>query len=142
MKKKCLLFIFCVVYSFCANSQITPVNPNIQYAKPLVIPSRGTLNCSDLPAHYLSYEQALKLISSAHYKFSDKCSTPQSSWIREAEYYSCDKQTGFFLFKTDKQWYIHEGVPIAIWKGFKAANSHGSYYDHYIRKKYQLVPDN
>lgn len=97
------------------------------------------IDCNSLPPHYNSYEQALKEITHADFKLHQTCNTSSSSWIRAAEYYSCDGQTGFFLFKTDKRWYIHDEVPISVWNGFKAANSRGSYYNHNIKKKYRLV---
>ncbi|MCL6524958.1 MAG: KTSC domain-containing protein [Thermoflavifilum sp.] len=95
-------------------------------------------NCDSLPAHYSSYTQAVNIIRHTHFKIHDTCHTSSSSWIRAAEYYSCDGQTGYFLFKTDKQWYIHAAVPISVWQEFKDAQSRGSSYDHYIKGRYRF----
>lgn len=95
-------------------------------------------NCDSLPAHYSSYNQAMNIVRHTHFRIHETCNTSTSSWIRGAEYYSCDGQTGYFLFKTDKKWYIHSGVPISVWKGFEDASSRGSYYDHHIRYRYRF----
>ena len=135
-------YIFIIFLAFvalpCGSQSIAPISPNIQYAKPLVFPTRTPLNCNDLPAHYSSYDQALKLIASAHYRFADKCNTSSSSWIQSAAYGSCDGKYGFFLLEAKGKWYIFSNVPISIWKGFKAASSKGTYYNHYIRGKYKF----
>lgn len=134
-----ILIIFLAFVAFpCRGQSIAPVNPNIQYAKPLVFPTKTPLNCNDLPAHYSSYDQALKMIAAAHYKFIDKCNTASSSWIQSAVYGSCDGKYGFFLLKTKSKWYIFSNVPISVWEGFKAAPSKGTYYNYHIRGNYQF----
>ena len=55
-----------------------------------------------------------------------------------ASYYSCDGQTGYLIIETDKQPYIHAGVPSSAWNGFKIASSFGSYFDHNIKGRYRL----
>jgi hypothetical protein len=95
-------------------------------------------NCASIPAHFNSYEQATSWVKDATFKFKESVNTSKSSWIRSASYYSCDGKVGYFIYSTDKQEYIHAGVPIEIWNGFKNADSFGSYYDHYIRKKYRF----
>jgi hypothetical protein len=97
-------------------------------------------SCDSLPSHYVSYQQALTTIRHASFKIHQTCNTSSSSWIRAAEYYSCDGQTGFFVFKTDKQWYIHAGVPLSVWEGFKKADSRGRYYNQNIKYKYHFNP--
>jgi hypothetical protein len=95
-------------------------------------------DCKTIPAHFDSYGDAISFVKTASFKFTDDVNTSKSSWIRSASYYSCDGKTGYFIFSTDKQEYIHAGVPIEIWRGFKNADSFGSYYDHNIRKKYRF----
>ncbi len=95
-------------------------------------------SCKNIPAHFNSYDEAVAFVKSATFQFKDDVNTSKSSWIRSASYYSCDGKTGYFIYSTDKQEYIHAGVPIEIWRGFKTADSFGSYYDHYIRKKYRF----
>jgi uncharacterized protein (UPF0332 family) len=97
-------------------------------------------NCSTLPDKFGSYEEATSKIAKATFKVSESVNTSKSSWIRSAKYKSCDGETGYFLFKTDVKEYIHKGVPISIWKGFKEAESIGSYYNRYIKRRYQLIP--
>lgn len=97
-------------------------------------------SCDSLPAHYSSYRQAVKTVRHTHFKLHETCNTSSSSWIRTAEYYSCDGQTGYFLIKTDKHWYIHAGMPVEVWEGFKNADSRGLYYNYHIKHKYQFHP--
>lgn len=106
---------------------------------PLLSCGQG-VSCDSLPPHYDSYGQALKSIRHASFHLHESCNTSSSSWIRGAEYYSCDGRTGFFLLKTDKQWYIHRDVPVTVWNGFKSASSRGSYYDNNIKGRYYFVP--
>jgi len=93
-------------------------------------------DCDQLPKKYSSYTEAVKTIKSAHFKMEESINTSKSSWVRGAEYYSCDGATGFFILKTDKQDYLYSGVPSETWQGFKTAESFGSYYDHNIKHKY------
>lgn len=96
-------------------------------------------DCEKLPSSFSSFEEALGKIFNANFRYSDKISITSSSWIRGANYYSCDGNNGFFIIKTDKQYYIHQAVPISIWKGFKNSSSYGSYYSQYIKKNYQMI---
>lgn len=95
-------------------------------------------SCKNMPAHFASYDEAISFVKSASFQYKDDVNTSKSSWIRSASYYSCDGKMGYFIFSTDSKEYIHAGVPIEIWKEFKNADSFGSYYDHYIRKKYRF----
>jgi len=95
--------------------------------------------CKTLPKTFDSYQQATKLVKSSKFKIKETLDTSKSSWIRGATYFSCDGETGFLIFLTDDREYIHQNVPIDIWNGFKNASSFGSYYNRYIKGKYQLA---
>jgi hypothetical protein len=95
--------------------------------------------CEELPSSFSSYEEALRKITNANFRYQDNISITSSSWIRSASYYSCDGNTGFFIIKTDKQFYIHRDLPISVWKSFKSSTSFGSYYSHNIKSEYQLL---
>lgn len=105
----------------------------------LLFSSCNSQNCSDLRKEFTSYEQAKKSISSTSFTFSDKCNTSKSSWILGAEYYSCDGKTGYFIIEAKSKNYIHSGVPIEMWHDFKNTNSFGSYYNRYLKGRYQLI---
>jgi len=79
------------------------------------------------------------MVKKAKFHYVDHIDTKKSSWIREAAYYSCDGKSGFFLLvaKSGRE-YLFQDMPINIWIGFKNENSHGGYYNQYIRDKYQL----
>ncbi|MBC8213465.1 MAG: KTSC domain-containing protein [Candidatus Marinimicrobia bacterium] len=94
--------------------------------------------CDSLPNKFDSYQVALKLINSSKFNLSEECNTSKSSWIKNAEFYSCDLNVGFLLIKTSKKTYIHSNVPLKIWSEFKKADSYGSFYASKIKGKYQL----
>jgi hypothetical protein len=95
-------------------------------------------DCNTLPLHYSSYDNAVEIIKETHFKIEESVNTSKSSWIRSASYYSCDGETGYFIFSTDEKTYIHAGVPVELWNEFKEAESFGSFYDHYIRGRYRF----
>jgi hypothetical protein len=98
--------------------------------------SSNAQNCNSIPAHFNSYKQAISWVKNASFKIKDDVNTYKSSWIRSASYYSCDGNTGYFIYSTDSREYIHAGVPIEIWNGFKSADSFGSFYDRNIKYRY------
>lgn len=94
--------------------------------------------CRTIRTEFQTYPQALLLIKSTDFEFTDSADTRKSDWIYGAEYYSCDGETGYFLITTAKKTYIHQGMPIRVWYEFKNAQSLGSYYSKRIRGNYQL----
>ncbi len=48
------------------------------------------------------------------------------------------KEKGFLILTTDSKDYIHQDIPIALWRGFKEASSLGSYYSQHIKDSYPL----
>ena len=121
-----------------------PINLNIMKPISLIVILLLTRNlcksqnCADLPQHYSSYAQAISSIKKASFAFTDVANTTKSSWIRAACYYSCDGETGYLIFATDKQEYIHENVPINVWIEFKNAESSVWYYDRNIKYRYRM----
>lgn len=97
-------------------------------------------DCSEIKLPFKSYSEAQNTVQSVDFKIEDKVNTSKSSWIRGAKYYSCDGRRGYFIFSTDKKDYIHEGVPIEIWEGFKNAESFGKFYNQNLKHNYTLIP--
>ena len=97
-----------------------------------------SISCKDIPYSFNSYDEAYSLIFNAKYKFVDHVNTSRSSWIRSADYLSCDKETGFFIISTDSRTYIHQDMPIDLWYAFKSSDSFGSFYSYYIKNGYRL----
>lgn len=93
-------------------------------------------DCTSLPTEYTSYEEALRTIRQTEFPLSEKIKTPESSWIRAAEFYSCDRQTGYFILVTDSKDYIFRDMPMEVWDGFKRAESYGKYYHAQIKNRY------
>jgi len=101
--------------------------------------SCGGKDCSLLNDSFDNYKNALQAIKSSDFKFSDECDTSKSSWIYNAEFYSCDGKTGYFIIETKSKNYIHNGVPIGKWNEFKNADSFGKYYNRNLKGRYRLA---
>lgn len=95
-------------------------------------------DCKILPSSFPCYEVALKIVKAATFKVKETVDASRSSWIRGATFYSCDSRTGFLIIKTDDGEYIHQALPMEVWRGFKTAPSMGSYYQANIRNRYKL----
>ena len=60
-------------------------------------------SCDQLSNHFTTYDKAVVEIKSAHFKIEESVNTSKSSWIKNASYYSCDGQQGFFILETSKK---------------------------------------
>lgn len=96
-----------------------------------------THECNDIALKFIFYEEANNTIKRTQFVFSDNINISKSLWIREANYYSCDNQTGYFLLKTVCKEYINH--LISIWNEFKISTSFGRYHNKNIKNKYQLI---
>lgn len=96
-------------------------------------------DCNTIQNDFDSYKSALKTIKSSNFQISENCDTSKSSWIYNAEYFSCNKKTGFLLIKTKSKTYIHKEVPIEKWNEFKKGESFGKYYNKNIKNRFQLI---
>lgn len=96
-------------------------------------------NCSVLTNEFSNYDEAKEKIQKTKFTLTENLNTGMSSWIKSGKYFSCDLKVGYFLYKTEKETYIHQNMPIEIWNELKLASSIGSYYNRNIKHKYQLV---
>lgn len=94
--------------------------------------------CEKLSTQFETYDKAVDKIKSTHFKIEESANASKSSWIKNASYYSCDGQKGFFILETSKKEYLFSDLPYKVWKDFKAAESFGSFYNENIRDKYNL----
>jgi hypothetical protein len=88
---------------------------------------------------FKSYAEALYIIENSNYVFKDYVNTYRSSFINGAQYYSCNRNTGFLIIQIRYSKYVHCNVPYNIWIGFKGASSFGSYYNKFIRNRFRLI---
>ncbi|NLP59429.1 KTSC domain-containing protein [Lutibacter sp. B1] len=96
-------------------------------------------DCSKINNDFESYQSALKIIKSSEFKITDNCDTSKSSWIYNADFYSCNGIKGFLIIETKSKAYIHKEVPIEKWNEFKKAKSFGKYYNQNIKNRFQLI---
>ena len=114
--KKTLLLVFCVTSLLACKSKT---------------------DCSDLSGTYTTFEEARKDITKANYPVKHIQSTPESSWIKRIEFYSCNGKEGYLvIYTTRAEEYIHEHVPIVIWEEFSKSTSKGSYYNTNLVNRY------
>jgi len=95
-------------------------------------------DCEQLPSSFQPYEEGVSKVIDSSFRLEDQLDTSRSSWIRGAQYFSCDSHIGFLVINTDSSIYIHQGVPISIWEGFKDARSFGSYYNRNLKGRFKL----
>ena len=100
---------------------------------------KGKTDCSELSGTYTTFEEARKDITKAEFSVKKMQSTPESSWIKRIEYYSCDGETGYLIIYTTRaEEYIHAHVPMKIWEEFSTSSSKGSYYNSNIINRYNF----
>jgi hypothetical protein len=95
--------------------------------------------CADLPRTFSSYEEAMDQVRSRTFEIAEEQNTDESSWVRGAEFYSCDGATGYFILHTDDRAYIHADLPEEVWQAFKSASSFGTYYNTNIKRRYRMA---
>ncbi len=101
---------------------------------------QNSTDCSQINTPFTTYDEANNTVESVDFKYTDEVDTSKSSWIRGAQYYSCDGETGYLVYQTDEKNYIHQQVPIRVWVEFKNSESFGSYYNENLKNKYTVVP--
>ena len=95
--------------------------------------------CEEISENFRSYNAAKNEIDKASFNFIDKVNTSKSSWIKQASFYSCNGNEGYFILETKQKSYVFKNLPISVWQEFKDADSFGTYYSSYIRGKYILI---
>lgn len=98
--------------------------------------------CDDLPENFASFESAKDKIHNAAFEYEDSFDTSRSSWIKSAQYYSCNGDQGYVIVSTNSNSYIHKNVPEELWEKFKVASSLGRFYNFNLKNNYQLKPKN
>ena len=98
---------------------------------------KGKTDCEELSGTYSTFVDARKEITKANYPVKNIQSTPESSWIKRIEYYSCNEKEGYLIIYTTRgEEYIHAHVPQTIWDEFSTSKSKGSYYNTNIVNRY------
>jgi hypothetical protein len=107
----------------------------------LLFVSCKSQDCSTLSENFKSYESALSIIESTDFNMYEVCDTSKSSWILGADFYSCDRQNGYFLIKTKKKTYIHKDLPIETWNDFNKRYSSQAFHSIYYSRKnfFQII---
>ena len=95
--------------------------------------------CNNLPSNFSSYQQAIRTIQNTKFVLTDRLPSGKSSWIKTANYYSCNGTNGYMIYTTDKgRQYIHSGLPLNVWQAFKTASSSGSFYVRNMKNRYRF----
>jgi hypothetical protein len=94
--------------------------------------------CNQLPTTFSSYEEAMDAIEGASFSIEESVNTSKSSFINDADYYSCNGSDGYLVIQLKDQDYIYEGIPVSIWREFIDAESFGSFYVANIKGRYRF----
>lgn len=95
-------------------------------------------DCEKLSKNFNDYASALYIVESSNTLHKEVVDSSKSSWIKGLTFYQCNNQTGFLVMETKKKKYIHQNVPISIWKELKKASSLGAFYNKNIKGNYKL----
>lgn len=81
--------------------------------------------------------EALKLLKSNKYQFSDSFKISSPKFIKEIYFYSCDREDGFLLYKSiyNKEYFFNK-VSNDDWLRCKVVKDCDSLMENYIAKKY------
>jgi len=100
--------------------------------------SCGKKGCEKLQEKYTSQPEALKAIRAADFQVKDMHTTANSSSIKRIEYYSCDGEKGYLVvYNLSGDVILHRDVPIDTWNGLKSAEFMRSYYNDFVKDKFQ-----
>ncbi|MFN8396685.1 MAG: KTSC domain-containing protein [Bacteroidia bacterium] len=97
----------------------------------------GWRSCSEIPSNFESFDTAISAIEGSNFLVEESVNTSSSSFITDADYYSCDGAQGYLILEFKGESYLFEGVGIEVWEGFKSADSFGQYYHRHIQGRYR-----
>lgn len=126
--------IACSLLLSCATSES---GQNVDEHEQSTIEEQQVYSCENMPEQFANYDELESALDDHDFMISEYQNTSQSSWVRGAQYFSCDGETGYFLLSTDKQNYVHANVPLSVWNGFQAADSYGTFYSHNIKGRFR-----
>ncbi|MGZ9736608.1 KTSC domain-containing protein [Flavobacterium sp. GNP002] len=100
-------------------------------------------NCTDINnKKFNSYSEAKQYVETFDFQLSEEEDVQRSSWMRKANYYSCDGLEGYFTYETKNgKKFIYRNLPIEVWQGFKYSNSPGRFYNENIKGRFLLILD-
>lgn len=92
--------------------------------------------CDNPQINFSSVYEAESVILDSDFTFQESI-RPSSSWVTKAVYKSCDKNSGYLIYSTDKRnTYLHTNVPIELWYGLKKSSSKGRYINANLKGRY------
>lgn len=109
----------------------------------IVFTSCNNQNCTDINnKKFSSYSEAKQYVQTFDFQLSEEENLQHSSWMKKANYYSCDGVVGYFTYETkNHKNYIYRNIPRVVWQGFKNADSRGAFYNQNIKGRFVLVLD-
>ena len=95
--------------------------------------------CAQLSGNWKSDKEAISAIENTIFNTSETVHPEAPSWMNSAHFYSCDGEFGYLIVKSAKKTFVHQNVPVEVWKTLSGAKSIGGYYNFYIKNKYKLA---
>lgn len=107
---------------------------------PLILISCSGQSCEISSIDRSNYQTAINSIESNDFTIEDEISSfdNDSSWITDADFYSCDKDFGFLILEFKGKDYLFENVPTDVWFDFKNSSSKGKFYHRNIKGNYRF----
>jgi hypothetical protein len=96
--------------------------------------------CNNIPEDFGSYSNAIDFLNSTSFSLRDSVSLYSDGIPVSVNYYSCDRETGFFYW--NKHLYteqLYENVPLSIWKEFSRSAYKEDFYKSNIYGKCQKI---
>lgn len=95
--------------------------------------------CLHTKTNWDSAKDAIVAIENTSFRTSEAITDIHDSWLKSANYYSCNSDFGFLIVRGEKKTFVHQNVPVDVWLSLKSANSKGGYYNFYVKNKYKLL---
>lgn len=99
----------------------------------------GKTTCDSLMVHDNDFEGNLEKITHATWRYTQSMHLNRPSGFRNAEFYSCDVQTGYLVILIDDKKYIYQKVPVSLWEEFTKTTDPDTFIRNKIVNKFALL---
>ncbi len=138
MKKQILIIFISIIIFSCKKNNATIAEIRNEKEINLLNIKNHQRDCDKIPYMFSSLEDAKILIESTNWTYKDQVDIKSSSWMKSAQYYSCDKETGYLIICLENKCYVFDYVEKDVWSEFRNTEDYGKYYHKFIKNKYQM----
>ena len=73
-------------------------------------------SCDSLQLQGVEKSRSIELLQSTSFRTSESMKLRRKSGLREANYYSCDNNSGYLLIRYNEEYQIYQDVSLTTWK--------------------------